>query len=244
MNVSLPGPPNVPGLWPGAWMLGNLARAGYGATTDGVWPYSYDSCDVGVTRNQSKTMKSYLPGQRLNKCTCPSHVTTLEHPSPGKGRGAPEIDVIEATGADDKFGTTEYGSVSQSVQFAPFDKDWQVYKGGYKITNTNASIGRNGPTIMNPYRGSEWQEAVSALTQLDGRVYDGRKFQTYAVEYVPSRTAGKKAYIRWLINGKETWRMWEDAVRPNKLARIGQRLISMEPMASIFYFLAERCLAD
>jgi beta-glucan synthesis-associated protein KRE6 len=28
----------VQGFWPGAWTMGNLARAGYGATTDGVWP--------------------------------------------------------------------------------------------------------------------------------------------------------------------------------------------------------------
>lgn len=26
------------GFWPGAWTMGNLARAGYGATTDGTWP--------------------------------------------------------------------------------------------------------------------------------------------------------------------------------------------------------------
>ncbi len=27
--------------------MGNLGRAGYGATLDGMWPYSYDTCDVG-----------------------------------------------------------------------------------------------------------------------------------------------------------------------------------------------------
>jgi hypothetical protein len=27
--------------WPGVWTMGNLARPGYGATTDGMWPYSY-----------------------------------------------------------------------------------------------------------------------------------------------------------------------------------------------------------
>ena len=30
----------------GVWTMGNLGRAGYGATNDGVWPYSYDTCDV------------------------------------------------------------------------------------------------------------------------------------------------------------------------------------------------------
>ena len=33
--------------------MGNLGRPGYGASTDGTWPYSYDSCDVGTLPNQT-----------------------------------------------------------------------------------------------------------------------------------------------------------------------------------------------
>lgn len=33
--------------------MGNLGRPGYGASTDGMWPYSYDSCDVGTFPNQT-----------------------------------------------------------------------------------------------------------------------------------------------------------------------------------------------
>ncbi|KAI9621494.1 hypothetical protein KEM48_007729 [Puccinia striiformis f. sp. tritici PST-130] len=33
--------------------MGNLARPGFGATTDGTWPFSYDSCDVGAMPNQN-----------------------------------------------------------------------------------------------------------------------------------------------------------------------------------------------
>ena len=39
--------------WPGIWTLGNLARPGYGGTTDGTWPYTYNSCDVGTFPNQT-----------------------------------------------------------------------------------------------------------------------------------------------------------------------------------------------
>lgn len=60
-------------------------RAGYGATNDGMWPYSYDSCDIGTLQNQTYPDKSgpllaltegdqysdgvlsYLPGQRLSR---------------------------------------------------------------------------------------------------------------------------------------------------------------------------------
>ena len=33
--------------------MGNLGRMGYGGTLDGMWPYSYDSCDSGTLPNQT-----------------------------------------------------------------------------------------------------------------------------------------------------------------------------------------------
>lgn len=35
-SVMLPGAPNIVGLWPAIWTMGNLGRAGYGATLDGL----------------------------------------------------------------------------------------------------------------------------------------------------------------------------------------------------------------
>ena len=94
--------------------MGNLGRAGYGASLDGLWPYSYDSCDVGTLSNQTLNglpeaavttgdsatdgHLSYLPGQRLSRCTCNGE----NHPGPKHsdgtfvGRAAPEIDIFEA----------------------------------------------------------------------------------------------------------------------------------------------------
>jgi beta-glucanase (GH16 family) len=34
-------------------MMGNLGRPGFGATTEGTWPYTYDSCDIGTLANQT-----------------------------------------------------------------------------------------------------------------------------------------------------------------------------------------------
>jgi beta-glucanase (GH16 family) len=119
-SISLPGAGDVSGFWPGFWAMGNLARPGYAATTEGVWPYSYhDKCDAGITPNQSSTDGlSYLPGMRLPACTCAGE----EHPSPGKSRSAPEIDVIEASvTALNNNPNAVIGSVSQSLQMAPFD---------------------------------------------------------------------------------------------------------------------------
>jgi beta-glucanase (GH16 family) len=113
VSISLPGPSGVMGLWPGAWTMGNLGRPGYLSTTEGLWPYTYDSCDAGITPNQSSyDGLSRLPGQRLPSCTCPGE----DHPTPGTGRGAPEIDILEA-------GASYAGMpiITQSFQVAPFD---------------------------------------------------------------------------------------------------------------------------
>jgi beta-glucanase (GH16 family) len=114
VSISLAGPSGVPGLWPGVWTMGNLGRPGYRATTEGVWPYTYDTCDIGITPNQSSPDGlSFLPGQKLSGCTCIGE----DHPSPGTGRGAPEIDILE--GSVDP--NNKVGVITQSYQVAPFD---------------------------------------------------------------------------------------------------------------------------
>jgi hypothetical protein len=52
-KLSLPGTSDVYGLWPAVWTLGNLGRAGYGGTLEGMWPYTYAECDLGTLKNQS-----------------------------------------------------------------------------------------------------------------------------------------------------------------------------------------------
>ena len=53
VSVSLPGRSDIYGLWPAVWTMGNLGRMGYGGTLEGMWPYSYNSCDVGTLPNQT-----------------------------------------------------------------------------------------------------------------------------------------------------------------------------------------------
>lgn len=55
VNVQYPGTPDITGFWPGVWTMGNLGRPGYGASNEGTWPYTYDSCDVGTLPNQTWT---------------------------------------------------------------------------------------------------------------------------------------------------------------------------------------------
>lgn len=82
------------------------------------WPYTYDSCDVGTLANQTLNnlpvaatengdptengVLSFLPGQRLSRCTCPgeSHPGPVHADGTYVGRSAPEIDIFEATVCD------------------------------------------------------------------------------------------------------------------------------------------------
>ena len=66
-------------------MLGNLARATYVGSSDYMWPYSYGECDP------EKRMS-----QEINGCSKINHYGMEAQ----LGRGAPEIDLIEAMQGD------------------------------------------------------------------------------------------------------------------------------------------------
>jgi len=244
VNVSLHGDPRYAGLWPAVWMMGNLGRAGYGASLEGMWPYSYDSCDWGTLPNQTyhgepaAALKgndkynggalSYLTGQRLSACTCPGE----DHPGPTNGdgtfvgRAAPELDVFEATSASfvdadgNPFGM---GQVSQSCQFAPFNIKYEWKNGTNDCKIFNSSV-----TSFNPYRGSAYQMAVSALSNTSQTAYQTSHtgFTTYGVEYEP----GANGYVTWYQNGQPSWSAYPSSVGPDPSANISQRLIPAEPL--------------
>ena len=152
-SVQLPGANNVVGMWPAIWTMGNLGRAGYGSTLEGmvrlsnnlpsptidrsglIHPDNDNSGHIHMTPATSVQLQikqpiaamqdgdhlynnvlSYLPGQRLSRCTCNGE----DHPGPKHadgtyvGRSAPEIDMFEAQ----MGGKPLSGEVSQSAQFA------------------------------------------------------------------------------------------------------------------------------
>ena len=89
------------------WMLGNLARATYVGSSDFMWPYSFNKCDA---RNRIS--------QEINACAKVNHFGL----APFTGRGAPEIDVLEAMqGEKGKLPNTfiQRPYQSTSLQVAP-----------------------------------------------------------------------------------------------------------------------------
>lgn len=210
-SIRLPGTKNTTGLWPAFWSLGNLARAGYMASTEGTWPYSYDTCDYGVTPNQSSTDGlSFLPGQKLNSCICKDE----DHPNPGTGRAAPEIDIMEGL----------YNDYAQTFNVAPFDI-WRYPD--YK----HVAIPNPGSTYMNSFMGTSYQEAISAVVKSKEEWYENGNFVKFGMEYRSDLKNRMDNYINFYVNDVLTFRITEGAFHPD--GNINWRLIPKEPMSLV-----------
>lgn len=81
VDIIFPGQPFIGGLWPAVWMLGNLGRATYEASTNMIWPWSFDKCD-----------RTLQPAQTISACNRENHYGMHSY----QGRGATEIDIVEA----------------------------------------------------------------------------------------------------------------------------------------------------
>lgn len=219
ISAQLPNYGSKSGLWPGLWTMGNLGRPGYRASTEGVWPYTYDACDAGITPNQSSPDGiSYLPGQRLNSCTCSGE----DHPNSGTGRGAPEIDIIEA---ETDSSTLHLGLASQSYQIAPMDI-W--YYPDYSFIE----IHDPEVTTANTYTGGPIQQAVSGVTTLNNTWYErgsnAGNYQVYGYEYLNDDSDG---HLTWYVGENPTLTLHAKALGPN--GNVGWRRISKEPMSIV-----------
>ncbi|GAA5973131.1 hypothetical protein JCM11641_006283 [Rhodosporidiobolus odoratus] len=249
VKLSLPGDTQVQGLWPAVWMMGNLGRAGYGATLEGMWPYVYDFCDAGTLPNQTNPETglpaftkaqgdqyhdgslSYLTGQRLSRCTCPGE----DHPGPkdGKefvGRGAPEIDIFEALVTADGV-----GNISQSAQWAPFNAHY------YLTHNESAQYAEyytsEYETAANEYLGGVYQQVTSGLSRTIPESYnktDLDSFAMYGTEYVPTdRNGYGTGHIYWLQEEENMWYMSDQAMAADPTIDVSNRTVTGEPLYTI-----------
>ncbi|GMI32339.1 hypothetical protein TeGR_g7056, partial [Tetraparma gracilis] len=139
-SMRLPGSAYSGGLWPAAWMLGNLARATYVGSSDFMWPWSFDECDP-----LSRT------SQEISACSQAAHwgMEGL------RGRGAPEIDVLEAMpGEATKLPNTKTRKpyISSSYQVSPGVRDGRPSAGALPNPGhwyTGMTYGLN--TTLNPF---------------------------------------------------------------------------------------------
>lgn len=206
-----------------------------------MWPYSYDSCDIGTLANQTNIAGtgpdaalsatnflgqegtlSYLPGQRLSSCTCAGE----DHPgpSPSVGRGVPEVDALEAGLRVD----TQTGMASQTMQLAPFDAN-------YLWNNSTAIYHDPSITEWNSYTGGVYQECASGLATIPDSNYaqTSNVFTTYGFEMYANKNDRANSYITWLSDGKQSWTLPASGLKADPATEVSDRLIPEEPMTII-----------
>ncbi|KAK7472555.1 hypothetical protein VKT23_000670 [Stygiomarasmius scandens] len=239
-SVVLPGANNVLGLWPAIWAMGNLGRAGYGASLDGTWPYTYDVCDIGTVHNQTINGQpaaatidgdagkggalSYLPGQRLSRCTCPGE----SHPGPKHadgtfvGRSAPEIDVFEAQVNQD----TLIPGVSQSAQWGPFNRAYI-----WNNDSDNMFVQDPAVSLQNSFIGNAFQQTTSVVTNTNPACYELSStnpcYSVYGFEYKPGFD---NAYILWISDSQISWSLNVQGLAADSSVQISDRPVPQEPM--------------
>lgn len=198
-SAKLPGTSSVGGMWPALWLLGNLARATFVGSSNWMWPFSYDVCDPKKNHQQE-----------INACRNVGHYGM----KPGIGRGAPEIDILEAMGGEKgKLPNTpiQRPYFSTSYQVAPgFEKRPALMhqpKPGFWYDGLE--YGNPNTTSLNPFfygvklvhkeKAYTYQsDAISANTQIDESHY--QNFNRYRVEWDPPTPGNDDGYIKWFLN--------------------------------------------
>ena len=72
-----------------------------------------------------------------------------------------------------------------------------------------------------------YQQALSGLTNLNTRWYNGTEYQVFGFEYHPGATGN----VTWFVGSDKTWTLDGRAIGPN--GNIGQRMIPLEPMSMV-----------
>ena len=181
------------------WILGNLARATYVGSSDYMWPYSYNQCD-----NANRL------SQEINACSRVNHYGMEDF----RGRGAPEIDLVEAMQGDaEKLPSTTITRPYQSASFqvSPgIERDRPVLgmkpKQGHWYTGMEYNHNNLTKSELNPFfygvklvhklKSYTYQaDALSANRGLNTSHYTNQHI--YRVEWEPPDEDGSGGYIRW-----------------------------------------------
>ncbi|OQR91279.1 callose synthase [Achlya hypogyna] len=220
MKAILPGKWGIPGTWPAFWIMGNLGRATYLGSQEGMWPWTLDYC---VPMDDIIDIP-----QKINACnnlTDPDDPTSLPEKyglHPRQGRGATEIDVfeIQIKKKDDP------AFMSTSLQLSPgLTDEMRPDSGNMPGPNqwySNLTFGEY-TKINSDYYGERGRDSISALTQLQTDAF--LKFHTYRLEWMP----GYDGYIRWWLDNNFVFEVAGAALNKWVGTTIPPRMIPVEP---------------
>lgn len=225
-----------------------------------MWPYSYDTCDLGTFISQqdkngnppsSDTLGtptgtfSLLPGQKASACSCPGS----DHPGPnvGSGRGVPEIDMYVFRSGCASFYSRKVLNYNQlpinsfEAQIEPVGWQGEVsqsfqiapFNAEYQFDESGVQFLQPGAQKFNSYKGGTYQQAVSTVTNIPSTSYIGQGWGTYGFEFWGNKKDRGNTYITWYVNGVPSWTAKAAAVGADTTSKISARLISEEPMVSL-----------
>ena len=177
---------------------------------------------MDATGGKGGTPLSFMPGQKLSACTCPNS----DHPGPSVnvGRGVPEIDIFETQIDVSRF----QAEVSQSYQTAPYNYQ-------YEFVNTSdvTPIYDTSITKFNTYKGGVYQQAISAVTDINNANYNDQGYAVYGYEWWSNPSNRGEGFITWVANGQKTWTMTADTIGPDSTTQISERIVPEEPVVSL-----------
>jgi len=126
--------------------------------------------------------------------------------------------------------------VTQSAQMAPFSTLYY-----FPNTSADATIYHPSETSLNTYRGSALQQAISALTNLNGSVFadGGAQFTKFGVEYWSNPDNRGEGFIDWVAD-EPVFHVNAHTFTGDESLGISDRLISEEPMAIMLNLAVSR----
>ncbi|KAG7393602.1 hypothetical protein PHYPSEUDO_007439 [Phytophthora pseudosyringae] len=220
VQAVLPGKWGIPGTWPAIWIMGNIGRAPFLRSQDGTWPWSFDVCAPYVEKVEKVKQKINACGNLTNKHDKASY-PEMYGMNPFQGRGATEIDVIEAQ----IRARDEPAFISTSLQIRPSLYD-DMRPGSMTLPGPGQwyqglKFG-DFTRINSDYYGEMGLDSISALTQLQTDSF--KAYHTYRLDWSP----GPEGYIRWWMDNNFLFEIPGSAL--NKwVGTVPPRLIPVEP---------------
>eukprot|EP00302_Diacronema_sp_CCMP2436_P030877 CAMPEP_0179943446 /NCGR_PEP_ID=MMETSP0983-20121128/18306_1 /TAXON_ID=483367 /ORGANISM="non described non described, Strain CCMP 2436" /LENGTH=587 /DNA_ID=CAMNT_0021851119 /DNA_START=186 /DNA_END=1949 /DNA_ORIENTATION=- len=205
--------PSGAGHWPALWLFGNLGRATFSESNDGLWPYSLSDCD-----EEYENMDVPEPGLKQKISGCNPNPGFGLHPN--QGRGATEIDIVEAADSKSGFG----GWLTMSLQVAPsipqffrpsqgkMPTGYRLDENGRWFLDSTATHGKStgtwyhglrfgGNESLNPsikpfqnWYGAPYADAVASV--MEGLPDLSERYRKYRLEW----QEGDGGHLRWFVD--------------------------------------------
>lgn len=192
VKAILPGKWGIPGTWPAMWLMGNLGRAAFLESQKGKWPWSFDNCAPWVYKKEDAYQRINACGNRTDKSDPDSYPEKFGL-NPHQGRGATEIDIMEAQ----IKARGKPAEISTSLQISPsLDASLRPPVGGVPQPGQwyqNISFGEF-TRINSYYYGDNGLDSISALTQLNPDAFAA--YHLYRLDWSP----GPEGYLRWWLD--------------------------------------------